>query len=60
MRKNQKVFKNDNDELEVEKYPKNKLPNCPTCKQNYWLEFDKGYYCKKLRMYYRKTETSDR
>ena len=23
-----------------------KPPNCPTCKQNIWLEFDKGYYCK--------------
>ena len=24
----------------------NYLPNCPSCKQNKWLEFDKGYYCK--------------
>ena len=21
------------------------MPNCPSCKQNNWLEFDKGYYC---------------
>ena len=21
-------------------------PNCPSCKRNNWLEFDKGYYCK--------------
>ena len=49
IRRNQKVIKNDNDKLVVKKYPKNKqpkLPNCPFCKRNYWLEFDKGYYCK--------------
>ena len=55
IRRNQKVIKNDNDELIVKNYPKNKqpiiqqqkfkLPNCPSCKQNTWLEFDKGYYC---------------
>ena len=53
IRKNQKVIKNDNDQLVVKNYPKNKqsniqqskLPNCPSCKQNNWLEFDKGYYC---------------
>ena len=53
--KNQKVIKNDNKQLEVINFPKNKqpiihqpkfeLPNCPSCKQNNWLEFDKGYYC---------------
>ena len=53
--KNQKVIKNANDQLIVKKYPKNKQPiiqqqkfeppNCPSCKQNNWLEFDKGYYC---------------
>ena len=56
IRRNQKVIKNDNDQLIVVNYPKNeqpivqqqkfKLPNCPTCKQNNWLEFDKGYCCK--------------
>ena len=54
IRKNQKVMKNDNNQLEVKNYPKNKnkhpiiqkqLPNCPSCKQNTWLEFDKGFYC---------------
>ena len=55
IRKNQKVIKKDNDELIVKNYPKNKnkqpifqqpkLPNCPSCKGNIWLEFDKGYYC---------------
>ena len=55
IRRNQKVIKNDNDELVVKKYPKNKQPiiqqhkfkppNCPSCKQNKWLELDKGYYC---------------
>ena len=54
--KNQKVIKNDNDELVVKNYPKIKEPiqqqprfkppNCSSCKQNIWLEFDKGYYCK--------------
>ena len=53
IRRNQKVIKSDNDQLVVNNYPKNKqpiqqqqkLPNCPSCKQNTWLEFDKGYYC---------------
>ena len=54
-RRNQKVIKNDNDQLIVENYPKIKnkqpiiqqqLPNCPSCERNNWLEFDKGYYCK--------------
>ena len=50
IRKNQKDIRNDNDQLIVKKYPKNKQPNiqqqkfkppnCPTCKQNNWLEFD--------------------
>ena len=50
--RNQKVIQNDNNQIIVKNYPKNKqpivqkqLPNCPTCKQNIWLEFDKGYYC---------------
>ena len=56
LRKNQKVIKTDNDQLVVKNYPKNnqpksqqlkfKPPNCPNCKQNNWLEFDRGYYCK--------------
>ena len=54
IRRNQKVIKNDNDQLVVKNYPKNnqsiiqqsKLPNCPSCKRNNWLEFDKGYYCR--------------
>ena len=55
IRKNQKVIKNDNYQLIVKNYPrnnqrivpqqKNKPPNCPSCKQNTWLEFDKSYYC---------------
>ena len=45
----------DNDQLIVKNYSKNKQPiiqqqnfkpsNCLSCKQNNWLEFDKGYYC---------------
>ena len=56
VRRNQKVIKNDNNQLVVKNYPKNKqpniqqqkfkLPNCPSCKRNNWLEFDKGYYSK--------------
>ena len=55
IRRNQKVIKNDNDQLIVKNYPKNKnkqpvirqqLPNCPSCKQNNWLEFDKGWFCR--------------
>ena len=54
--RNQKVIKNNNDELIVEKNPKNKQPilqkqkfkspNCPTCKRNNWLDFHKVYYCR--------------
>ena len=56
IRKNQKVIKNDNDQLVVKIYHKNKQPinqkqkfkppSCPSCKQNIWLGFDKGHYCK--------------
>ena len=56
IRKNQKVIENDNDQLVVKNYPKNRqpiiqqrkinLPSCPSCKQSIWLEFDKGYYCR--------------
>ena len=55
IRKIQKVIKNDNNELLVKNNHKNKQsivqqqkfkpPNCPSCKQNNWLEFDKGSYC---------------
>ena len=54
--RNQKVIENDNDELIVKNYPKNKQPviqqqkfkppSCPSCKRNNWLQFDKGYYSK--------------
>ena len=53
IRRSQKVIRNDNDQLVVKNYPKNKqpiiqkqLPNCPSCKQNNWLEFDESFYCK--------------
>ena len=57
IRTKQKVIRNDNNQLIVKNYPKKKnkqpiiqqqksdLPNCPSCKRNNWLEFDKGYYC---------------
>ena len=54
IRRNQKVIRNDDNQLIVKSYPKNKikkpviqpqLPNCPSCKRNIRLDFDKGYYC---------------
>ena len=56
IRRSQKVIKNDNDQLVVKNYPKNKQPiqqqpklkppNCPYCNRNIWLKFDKRYYCR--------------
>ena len=56
LEKKQKVIKIDNDQLLVKNFPKNKQPiiqqqkfkppNCPSCKRNNWLEFDKGFFCK--------------
>ena len=57
IRRNQKGIKNDTEQLIVKNYHKYKKqpiiqqqkcepPNCPSCKRNNWLEFDKGYYCK--------------
>ena len=55
VRKNEKVMKNENDQLVVKSYLKKKLiiqqrkinvPSCPSCKRNIWLEFDKSYYSK--------------
>ena len=73
IRKNQKVLKNDNDqlevkndndELEVKNFPKKKQPiihqpkfkppNCPCCKRNNWLDFDKGYYCQNCEYIFNK------
>ena len=61
IRKNRKVNKNENDQLVVKNYPKNKqpfiqrqLPNCPSCKQNMCLDFDKGYYCKNCKFFINK------
>ena len=31
----------------IKQQPKFKPPNRPSCKQNVWLDFDKGYYCTK-------------
>ena len=52
IRKDQKEIKNDNNQLVVKNYSKNnqpiiqqqkfKPPNCPNCKRNKLLEFDKG------------------
>ena len=50
--KNQKVIRNNKNDLLVKNYPNNKqpniqqqkinLPSCPSCKQKNRLEFDKG------------------
>ena len=66
IRRNQKIIKIDNDQLVVKKYPKNKQPsiqqqklkppNCPICKQNNWLDSDKGYYCTKCEYIINKQE----
>ena len=54
IRRKQRTIKRFNDQLVVKNYLKNKnkqpiihkqLPNCATCKQNNWLEFDKVFYC---------------
>ena len=32
-------------EQPTQQQPKFKPPNCPSCKRNLWLEFDRGWYC---------------
>ena len=61
IRRNQKVIKNDNHQLVVKNYPRNKqpvdqqqLPNCPSCRRNNWSEFDKGYFCKNCEYIFNK------
>ena len=55
IRRNKKVIKNDKNQIVVKNYPKKKqpiiqqLPNCPSCKKNNWLEFDKSPYCKSCK-----------
>ena len=54
IRRNQKVIKNENDEVEVRSYPttkkkktseESKLDNdCPIRKQRNWIDFDKGHF----------------
>ena len=48
IRRNQKVIKNDNNEIEVKNYPKNEnkqpnnqqqIPNCHSCQRNNWKKF---------------------
>ena len=56
IRRNQKVIKNDNDELTVKNHSRNKQPiqqqqklkppNCPSCKRNIRSKFDKSYKCR--------------
>ena len=58
IRKNQKIITNNNNDIEVKNCPENKQSNNqqpnprpqdgPTGKQNKWLHFDKGYYCRKI------------
>ena len=54
IKENQEDIKNDNDELIIRNYPKNKQPliqqpklkppDCSSCKRNNWLEFNQGWY----------------
>ena len=54
IRKNQKVIKNDNNQILVKiilkksigEQPKITLTNCPTCSRTKYLQFHKGYYCR--------------
>ena len=60
IRTNQKVIKNDDNQLIVKNYPRNKskqpiiqeqeikLPsiNCPQCGRCLWKEIDRGFYCR--------------
>ena len=62
--KNQKVIKNENDELIVKNYHKKKQPifrqqkfkppNCPSCKRKIWLGFDNGYCCQNCEYFINK------
>ena len=66
IRKNQEVIKNNNDELVVKNYAKNKRPvfhhqqqkfkppDCSNCKQKNWLDSEKGYYCKNCEYIFNK------
>ena len=38
----------------IQQQQKNKPPNCPSCKQNIWLGFDKGYYFKNCEFIFNK------
>ena len=61
IRKNKKVIKNNNDELEDGNYPRKKQtyvqqpklkpPNFLRSKRNYWLEFDKDYFCQNCEIF---------
>ena len=73
IRSNQKVIRNDNNVLIVKNYPRNKTkkpnihqqskvkpPDCPNCKRNNWIEFNKGYYCTNCEYIINKQKKSDR
>ena len=57
IRRNQKVIKNENNQLIVKNYPKNKQPiiqeqeiklpsiNCAQCGRRLWKKIDRGFYC---------------
>ena len=56
IRKNQLVFRKDNDEILVKNCPKKKQtviqqpkvklpPYCPSCKRNIWIELHSNWYC---------------
>ena len=58
------MIRNNNNELEVKNYPKNKQPiqqqlkfkppKCPSGKRNTWSHFDESYYFKKCQYFVNK------
>ena len=58
------MVRNNNNELEVRIYPKNKQPiqqqlkfkppSCPSCKRNTWPRFDESYYFKNCEYFVNK------
>ena len=69
IRKNQKAIRDGNNEIIVKNYPKSKQPIVkktklkpplsPSCKQNIWLQLEKGCYCWNCEYINNRKKTSD-
>ena len=44
----------ENKKQPIIQQPKCKPPICPSCEQNIWLDFDKGYYCQNCEYFFNK------